>query len=46
MPELLLTGEKSMVIAGGDPVYVERIRSILEMLQRQSHRVCFSEEGF
>jgi hypothetical protein len=45
MPELLLTGGKSMVVEGGDPAYIERIQSILEMLQRQSHRVRFSEEG-
>jgi hypothetical protein len=44
MPELLLAGKKSMVIAGGDPVYIARIRSVLEMLQRQSHRVSFSRE--
>jgi hypothetical protein len=46
MPELLLTGNIAMVIAGGDPAYVERIRSILEMLQRQSSRVRFSEGGY
>ena len=44
MPELLLTGNKPMVVAGGDAVYVERIRNILEMLQRQSHRVQFTKE--
>ncbi|MGY5859237.1 MAG: hypothetical protein RTU63_07700 [Candidatus Thorarchaeota archaeon] len=44
MPEILLTGTKPIVIAGGDVVYVERIRNILEMLQRQSHRVKFTKE--
>jgi len=44
MPELLITGERSMVVAGGDAVYVERIRRVLEMLQRQSHRVRFLRE--
>ncbi|TFG28965.1 hypothetical protein EU528_10445 [Candidatus Thorarchaeota archaeon] len=44
MPELLLTGTKPIVVAGGDAVYVERIRNILEMLQRQSHRVQFTRE--
>ncbi|MBE0526372.1 MAG: hypothetical protein IH631_05480, partial [Candidatus Thorarchaeota archaeon] len=45
MPELLLTGKKPMIVAGGDAIYVERIRNILEMLQRQSHRVQFTKEG-
>ena len=45
MPELLLTGNKPIVVAGGDPVYVNRIRNILEMLQRQAHRVRFTQEG-
>jgi hypothetical protein len=45
MPELLLTGTKPIVVAGGEAVYVERIRNILEMLLRQSHRVQFSKEG-
>ncbi|MHA1135883.1 MAG: hypothetical protein ACTSSE_05295 [Candidatus Thorarchaeota archaeon] len=44
MPELLLTGNKPMIVAGGDVIYVERIRNVLEMLQRQSHRVQFSKE--
>ena len=44
MPELLLTGNKPMIVAGGDAIYVERIRNILEMLQRQSHRVQFTQE--
>jgi len=45
MPELLLTGNKPIVVAGGDIVYVDRIRNILEMLQRQAHRVRFTQEG-
>lgn len=45
MPEILLTGSKPMVVAGGDVAYVERIRKILEMLKRQSHRVQFTQEG-
>ncbi|MGY5879077.1 MAG: hypothetical protein RTV31_02455 [Candidatus Thorarchaeota archaeon] len=45
MPEILLTGSKPMVVAGGDTVYVERIRNILEMIERQSHRVRFTSEG-
>ena len=44
MPELLLTGSKPMVVSGGDIVYVERIRNVLEMLLRQSHRVQFTQE--
>jgi len=44
MPELLLTGTKPMVVSGGDIVYVERIRNVLEMLLRQSHRVQFTKE--
>jgi hypothetical protein len=45
MPEILLTGAKPMVVAGGDIVYVDRIKNILEMIQRQSHRVQFTSEG-
>jgi len=45
MPEILLTGNKPMVVAGGDVAYTERIRNVLEMLQRQSHRVQFTQEG-
>jgi hypothetical protein len=44
MPELLLTGNKPMIVAGGDAIYVDRIRNVLEMLQRQSHRVQFTKE--
>jgi hypothetical protein len=44
MPELLLTGSKPMIVAGGDVVYIERIRNILDMIQRQSHRVQFTTE--
>jgi hypothetical protein len=44
MPELLLTGNKPMIVAGGDAIYVDRIQNILEMLQRQSHRVQFTKE--
>ncbi|MFW9956660.1 MAG: hypothetical protein ACFFCT_01200 [Candidatus Odinarchaeota archaeon] len=44
MPELLITGDRSMIIAGSDVEYVDRIRQILAMLQRQSHRVSFLRE--
>jgi hypothetical protein len=44
MPEILLTGNRSMIIAGGDTTYVERIRHMLEMLQRQSQRIIFTKE--
>jgi hypothetical protein len=45
MPELLLTGERSLVVAGGDSVYVERIQQILGMLQRHSQRMIIRPEG-
>jgi hypothetical protein len=44
MPELLITSDRTMIVAGDDSVYVERIRSVLEMLQRQSHRLRFIKE--
>jgi len=44
MPELLITGGRSVVISGGNNAYVNRIRCILEMLQRQAHRIDFSKE--
>lgn len=45
MPELLMTGDHSMIVAGGDPAYVDRIRQVLVMLQRQSHRPLMKSEG-
>lgn len=45
MPELLLAGNETMIVAGGDAAYFERIRDVLDMLQRQSNRVRFSKEG-
>ena len=38
MPELLVTGNRSIVVAGGDPAYVDRLRQVLDMLQRHSQR--------
>jgi len=35
LPELLLTGNRTLVMAGGGPVYAERFRRVLEILQRQ-----------
>jgi hypothetical protein len=45
MPELLMTGNRSLIIAGGDPAYVERIRQVLAILQRQSQRSMVRPEG-
>ena len=44
MPELLITGERSVVVAGGNTAYVNRIKRVLEMLQRQASCVDFSKE--
>ena len=45
MPEILLAGNRSMIIAGGDTAYVDRIRHVLQMLQHQSGRLIFTKEG-
>jgi hypothetical protein len=45
MPELLITGNRSIVIAGGDPVYVDRLRQVLDMLQRSTQRLILEPEG-
>lgn len=45
MPELLMTGNRSIIVAGGDPAYVDRLRQVLEMLQRHSHRLVEKQEG-
>jgi hypothetical protein len=45
MPELLMTGNRSIVVAGGDPAYVERLRQILDMLHRHSQRMVVRKEG-
>jgi len=46
MPELLITGNKSVVVACGNENYTNRIKNILDMLQRQAHRVDFSKEAW
>ena len=45
MPELLMTGNRSIIVAGGNPAYVDRLRQVLEMLQRHSHRLVEKQEG-
>jgi hypothetical protein len=45
MPELLLTGNRTIVIAGGNPAYVDRLRQVLDMLQRHSQRLVVKQEG-
>jgi len=45
MPELLMTGNRSIVVAGGDPAYVDRLKQVLEMLQRHSKRLLVGKEG-
>ena len=45
MPELLMTGTESLVVAGGDAVYVDRIRQVLDMLQRHSQNMVVRREG-
>lgn len=37
MPELLILGARSLLLSGGDDVYIERIQRVLEMLSRQNH---------
>ncbi len=44
MPELLMTGNRSLVIAGEDPVYIDRLRKVLNMLQRHSQRFVTKKE--
>ena len=45
MPELLMTGNRSIVVAGGNPAYVDRLKQVLEMLQRHSKRIVVRQEG-
>ncbi|MGD9396114.1 MAG: hypothetical protein PVJ05_06790 [Candidatus Thorarchaeota archaeon] len=45
MPELLMTGNRSIVVAGGDPAYVDRLKQVLDMLQRHSQRHIARQEG-
>jgi hypothetical protein len=45
MPELLMTGDRTLIIAGGNPAYVERIRQVLAMLQRQTQSSITKPEG-
>jgi hypothetical protein len=45
MPELLLLADRTLVIAGGDPVYAARIESVLAMLDRQSGHPASNRRG-
>lgn len=45
MPELLMTGNRSIIVAGGNPAYVGRLRQVLEMLQRHSKLLVTRQEG-
>ena len=45
MPELLLNGSKSIIVAGGNPVYVDRLKQILDMLQKRSDLPIIRQEG-
>lgn len=45
MPELLMTGNRTIVVAGGNPAYVDRLRQVLDMLQRHSQRHITRQEG-
>ena len=45
MPELLMTGNRSIVVAGGDPAYVDRLKQVLDMLQRHTKRLTIKPEG-
>ena len=45
MPELLMTGNRSIVVAGGDPAYVDRLKQVLDILYRHSQRLVVKQEG-
>ncbi|MHA2189260.1 MAG: hypothetical protein ACXAEB_00095 [Candidatus Thorarchaeota archaeon] len=45
MPELLIVGKKTLIISGGNTVYVERIERILDMLSRRSQNVGMTAGG-
>jgi hypothetical protein len=45
MPELLITGDRTLIIEGGDPAYVERIRQVLAILQRHPNSQLRKLEG-
>jgi hypothetical protein len=45
MPEVLLLGGRTLVIAGGDSAYAARIETVLAMLNRQSQRIQQSIRG-
>ncbi|MFX1482635.1 MAG: hypothetical protein ACFFCP_05530 [Promethearchaeota archaeon] len=45
MPEILITGSRTLVISGENPAYVERIRQVLVMLQRHSPQIAVRKEG-
>jgi len=45
MPQLLLTGNTTLVVSGGDGAYIERLRRMLEILERQEERELLAQEG-
>lgn len=45
MPELLMSGDCTLIVDGGDPAYVERLRQVLTMLQRHSQSHIANSEG-
>ncbi|MHA1903451.1 MAG: hypothetical protein ACXADL_08030 [Candidatus Thorarchaeota archaeon] len=45
MPELLIVGKRTLIISGGNAVYVERIERILDILSRRSQNVSLSAGG-
>jgi len=45
MPEVLLLGGRTLIVAGGDAAYANRIESVLAMLTRQSKRIQHGERG-
>jgi hypothetical protein len=45
MPELLMTGNRTIVVAGGDPAYVDRLKQVLDMLRRHTERLIVKQEG-
>lgn len=45
MPQLLFTGNTTLVVAFGDPAYVHRLRRMLEILEQQEEKQLMAQEG-
>lgn len=45
MPQLLFTGNTTLVVSSADPAYVERLRRMLQVLDQQEEKQFLAQEA-